>query len=286
MHRLFSANVSLAAARILSFAICLLLCGKASAALTLERRDKMLVIHGDKIPAGEIRVWYLEAYCRSNSTDTDWDKTVIPHTNQLVSFSPDHKVLRLRDQLADGLIVDHIITARDDEIDFQVDAKNHTDHQSEAHWAQPCIQLGPFTGFVNGKDMNDYLPKCFIFLNGKLERMPTRSWARHARYEPGQVWCPKGVPRTDVNPRPLSPLVSSDGLIGCFSADEKWICATAWEPYQELFQGVVRCLHSDFRLGGLRPGETRHIHGKIYVMKNNVKSLLKRYRADFPQQSQ
>ena len=27
--------------------------------------------------------------------------------------------------------------------------------------------------------------------------------------------------------------------------------ATAWEPYQELFQGVIVCMHSDFRIGGL-----------------------------------
>ena len=26
--------------------------------------------------------------------------------------------------------------------------------------------------------------------------------------------------------------------------------AVAWEPYQELFQGVIVCLHSDFRIGG------------------------------------
>ena len=42
--------------------------------------------------------------------------------------------------------------------------------------------------------------------------------------------------------------------------------ATAWEPYQELFQGVIVCLHSDFRIGGLKPGETKAIRGKIYLM--------------------
>ena len=60
----------------------------------------------------------------------------------------------------------------------------------------------------------------------------------------------------------------SNGLIGCFSGDEKLIFATAWEPYQELFQGVARCLHSDFRIGGLAPGETKKIRGKIYLARN------------------
>jgi len=64
--------------------------------------------------------------------------------------------------------------------------------------------------------------------------------------------------------------VSSNGLIGCFSGDEKWIFATAWEPYHELFQGVYRCLHAAFRLGGLQPGEIKQIRGKIYIVPADV----------------
>ncbi len=77
--------------------------------------------------------------------------------------------------------------------------------------------------------------KCFVFLDGKPERMPTRGWA------------------------------------------------TAWEPYQELFQGVIRCLHADFRIGGLQPGETKHVHGKIYIVPNDMSGLLERYTRDFPE---
>ena len=87
--------------------------------------------------------------------------------------------------------------------------------------------------------------------------MPTRDWATKALYTPGQVWCPRGVDRNDVNPRPLSPNVPDNGLIGCYSADDRTIFATAFEPYQELFQGVAACLHSDFRIGGLQPSETK-----------------------------
>ena len=70
--------------------------------------------------------------------------------------------------------------------------------------------------------------------------------------------------RNDVNPRPLSSLVPSNGLVGCFSKDEKQIMAVAWEPYQELFQGVGVCIHSDFRIGGLHPGKTKRIRGTMY----------------------
>ena len=112
--------------------------------------------------------------------------------------------------------------------------------------------------------------------------MPTQGWATEARYIPGQVWAGPGVPRADVNPRPLHPAVPGNGLIGCFSGDGSMIFATAFEPYQELFQGVIRCLHSDFRLGGLAPGETLEITGKIYLVKNDEAALLKRYHKDFP----
>lgn len=273
----------------------------AATGLTLRRDGHWLIIAGAKIPGGEIRINYLEAYCRPNSTDADWVKhTVIRHTNELISAPADGREVRLRDKLADGVVVDHAIIAGDDEVTFELVAHNPTDKRSEAHWAQPCVRLGAFTGFDvdhSKGDLNDYLPKCFIFLPDNavktnrgdrnlalpvLTRMPTPVWETKARNVPGQVWAAPGVPRTDVNPRPLNPMTPANGLIGCFSGDEQLIFATAWEPYQELFQGVARCLHSDFRLGGLAAGETKRIKGKIYIVPNDVEVLLARYRRDFP----
>lgn len=260
-----------------------------AADLTLVRDGRWLVIRAPHVPGGEIRINYLEAYCRAGSTDAGWgEHTVIPHKSETVSKSDDGRILKLRDVLADGVTVEHTITAKSDEVDFRLVAHNPTAKAGEAHWAQSCVRLGAFTGFTSNDPgpkgaPEDYLPKCFIFLDGKLTRMPTPKWAEKARYTPGQVWCPAHVPRTDVNPRPLSPLVPSNGLIGCFSADDKWIWATAWEPYQELFQGVVRCLHSDFRLGGLAPGEKKEVRGKIYVVPADAAALQRRYEADFPE---
>jgi hypothetical protein len=261
---------------------------RAQSGLTLSfEPPHMLVIHGAHLPGGMIRINYLEAYCRANSTEADWvAQTVIPHRVSGVSLSEDRKTLRLRDTLTDGVVVDHTVTARGDEIDFQLRASNPGKQRSEAHWAQACVRLGDFTGFNSGsRELDDYLGKCFIFLEGKLARLSeVRPWAREARYKPGQVWPAPGVPRSDVNPRPLSTLTPDNGLIGAFSVDEKLIFATAWEPYQELFQGVARCLHSDFRLAGLRPGERREVRGKIYLVANDLTALLKRYAQDFPEQ--
>ena len=254
--------------------------------LTLERTDHWLIIQGPHIPGGSLRINYLEAYCRAGSTNADWGKhTVIQHRSEVVSQSQDGKVLRLKDTLTDGVVVQHVITAKDDEIDFRLQVSNPTDKPSEAHWAQPCVRLASFTGFAKdaGGNLDDYLPKCFVFLHGQLTRMPTQNWAKEARYTPGQVWRPSHVPADDVNPRPVSNQVTSNGLIGCFSADEKMVFAMAAEPYQELFQGVARCLHSDLRIGGLKPGEQKSIRSKIYLVKNDIPTLLKRYQQDFPE---
>ena len=251
----------------------------AAEALRLGWADNILTISGPALPGREMKVLYIEAYCRPGSTNRRWEQTTIGHKTRLVSADAGGSAVVLECTLNDGVIVRHSIRATADEVTFDLKATNPTDKSSAAHWAQPCIRVGAFAG----RDQKTYLDKCFVFLDGKLTRMPTRDWARDAVYTPGQVWCPAHVNRDDVNPRPLSRLVPSNGLIGCYSADEKMIFAVAFEPYQELFQGVITCLHSDFRIGGLKPGETKTVRGKIYLVPADVEALLERYRSDFPE---
>jgi hypothetical protein len=251
------------------------------APLRISWADNLLSIEAapgqPEIPGEKLIVNSLEAYCRPGSSDRDWSETVIGHETRLVSADRDGRALELECRLRDGVIVRHKIIAGADEVALQLTAHNPTAIASQADWAQPCIRVGPFTG----KSQDDYLPQCFVLVEGKVTRLPTTPWATKARYVPGQVYCPLGVDRGDVNPRPLSPIVPSHGLIGCFSADGRWIMASAWQPYQELFQGVITCVHSDFRLSGLKPGETKQIRGKIYVTRESIESLVRRYERDF-----
>lgn len=253
--------------------------------LSLSWADNMLTIAGKDVPGGALKVWYLEAFCRPGSTDREWDRTVIPHKTELVERSPDGRRLVLRSRLDDGVTVDHEIRAEADAVRFRLVARNPTDEESQAHWAQPCIRVAPFVGVPEERNSENYLPKCFLVVDGKVRRLPTEPWATEARYTPGQVYCPAGVPRADVNPRPLSSLVPSCGLAGCFSADGSRIMAVAWEPFQEVFQGVITCMHTDFRIGGLRPGESKTIRGAIYLVGSDLGALVKRFRADFPEQA-
>jgi hypothetical protein len=272
------------AAAIFCFSLPAIQADEPPSQLRLAWADEWLSIRGTHLPGGEVRVHYLEAFCRPGSTDRDWRETVIPHRTELESAEADGNRLTLRSTLSDGVVVRHEISARridadGDAVEFRLTARNPTDKPSDAQWAQPCIRVDKFTGHGQA----DYLPFCFIYLDGKQAALPTKPWAEKARYTPGQVYCPIGVSRDDVNPRPLSSLVPSNGLIGCYSSDRKQILATAWEPYQELFQGVGVCVHSDFRIGGLKPHETKSIRGTMYIMASDEPKLLKQYSADFPE---
>ena len=253
--------------------------------LELNWSNNILTISGNHLPGKEIKIHYLEAYCRANSHTADWaSHTIIEHETKLVSLNENKTKLILLCNISDGVTIKHLITTTHDEIDFNLTAYNPTKKKSEAHWAQPCIRVGKFTGTATDttKDKYAYIKRSFVYVDGKRTMMPTQEWATEARYIPGQVWVGPGVPRTDVNPRPLHPSPTSNGLIGCYSANNSMIFATAFEPYQELFQGVIRCLHSDFRLGGLKPKEKLNIRGKIYIVKNDENLLLNRYQKDFP----
>ncbi len=249
----------------------------SSSGLTISWDKGFLDIQGSYLPGGYVRVWYIEAFCRSGSTDRPWPKTVIPQHTELTEASRNGKFIKLLTKLDGDVEVLHDIQSGEDEVDFHVTAVNRGRAYVDAVWAQPCVRVESFTGC----GQEGYLRRSFIFLGGKLVTLDKTRRVQNALYKGGQVYVPRGIDPRDVNPRPVSPDAPSNGLIGCFSADGRYILATAWEPYQELFQGVIVCLHSDFRLGGLKPGETKTAHGKIYVIKNDARELLRRYRRDF-----
>jgi hypothetical protein len=239
----------------------------------------MLAIERPGLPGGRLEVWYLEAFCRSRSTRRDWSKTVIPHVTEKVEASADGKLLRLRSRVEGGVEVDHEIRAGTDEVDFRLTAVNRGPEPVDLAWAQPCLRVGRFSG----RTQETYLDRCFIFLDGKLTTLDRARRTEEALYRGGQVYLPPGIDPEDVNPRPLSPDTPSVNVIGCLSADGKEMVANIWEPCQELFQGVINCIHSDLRLGRLAPGESRSARGKIYLLPNDPARLLERCRRDFPE---
>jgi hypothetical protein len=74
----------------------------------------------------------------------------------------------------------------------------------------------------------------------------------------------------------------TNGLIGCFSVDDRWLLVIASDRTFELFEDVYVCLHSDPLIGELKPGENKRLRQRLYLLPNDPAALLRRYRQDFP----
>ncbi|MBM3836881.1 MAG: hypothetical protein FJ398_02760 [Verrucomicrobia bacterium] len=250
----------------------------AASGLTMGWTNNMLTVTGPEIPGGKIDTWYLEAFCRTGSTKRDWRQTTIPQKSELISADADGKRLRLRTKVEPSVEVLHEIRAGADDVTFDLTLKNSGDQFVDVDWFQPCMRVDRFTGLKQ----SNYFARCFIFTDRGLTTLDKTRRTEEAIYRGGQVYVPAGINLDDVNPRPISPEKPVNGLIGCFSADGKYLLATAWDHTQELFQGVIVCIHNDPRVGGLKAGKTKKLRGKLYFMKNDPAELLKRYQRDFP----
>src|SRR5258708_5528233 len=225
-------------------------------------------------PGERMEIWYLEAFCRGRSTHRDWHETTIPHQTELLEADGSGKRLGLRTRVQPSVEVTHEIRAGADEVDFRVELKNEGAEVSEVQWFQPCMRVGRFTGL----NQTNYIQRSFIFTTNGLALLDQMPRAEDALYRGGQVYVPRGIDLEDVNPRPISPVQPVNGLIGCFSADGKSLLAMAWDQTQELFQGVIVCLHNDPHVGGLKGGEVKRLHGKVYWIPNQPEVLVRRYK--------
>jgi hypothetical protein len=246
--------------------------------LRLAWEKNMLHISGDAIPGGPLEIWYIEACCRPGGQERDWNETTIPHETKLVEAAKDGSAITLKTVVEDGVEMVHRIEAGAGEVTFEVDLKHTGKKPSEFQWFQPCLRVGGFTG----RTQKDYWEKSFIFTEKGIAFLHELPRQEQARYLGGQVYLPDGRKAEDMNPRPLSKIRPANGLIGCVSADGKKLLATAWDQTHELFQGVIICLHNDPHVGGMAPGESKKLRGKLYVMENEPAKLLARYQKDFP----
>ena len=247
-------------------------------ALEISWTNNLLSVTGANLPGGKLDVWYLEAFCRSGAHDRNWGQTTLPHKTTLLT-NEDSRVLRFRTLVQTNVEVTHVVTAGTDEIDFQFTLVNHGAKEIDLQWFQPaCIRVEKFTGCVQ----SNYTAKSFIFTGRGLTTLADTRRTEDALYRGGQVFIMPGLDARDANPRPLSLDRPANGLIGCSSADGKQLLATASDATHELFEGVYVCLHSDPRVGGLKAGEKKTIHAKLYVLANDVPALLRRYEKDFP----
>jgi hypothetical protein len=246
--------------------------------LTLAWTNNLLTITSAELPGGRLEVLYLEAFCRRGARDRDWRQTTLPHKTELISASKDGRHLKLLTRVQPDVEVSHDVRAGREDVEFVFRLTNRGRDRVDLDWFQPaCIRVDRFTGL----QQSNYIERSFIFTERGLTMMDRTRRTEEALYRGGQVYVPDGIPLEDANPRPISLDRPVNGLIGCVSADQRWLLATAWDRTHELFQGVYVCLHADPHVGGLDPAETKRVRGKLYLLKNDPSVLLKRHRADF-----
>jgi hypothetical protein len=232
------------------------------------------------LPGGKLQILYLEAFCRNGSTEQEWKKTVVPHKTKLVYQGK--SLLRFQTVIEPAGLMDHEVRVGTNGIDFQYTLKNQGKEPLGLEWFQPaCIRVDQFTGC----GQSNYIGRSFIFTERGLTALAKTRRREESLYRGGQVYVPKAINLRDVNPRPISEDQPVNGLIGCFSADNQQLLATASSSTHELFEGVFVCLHSDPHIGGLAPGQTRQIRAKIYLMTNDIPKLLETWRRDFPEEA-
>ena len=159
--------------------------------------------------------------------------------------------------------VRHLIHVVPDGVDMQMTLTDPTDDAIDIEWGVTCVQVGDFAGAGSARDEAD-IRKCFIFTEHGLTTLDHTRRTEDAPYRGGQVYVPPAINPADVNERPLSPDVRVNGLIGCFSIDGRYLLATAWRPTERLFQGVIKCIHNDLRVGVWRLAKrNRRAEGSI-----------------------
>lgn len=247
---------------------------------TVGWTNNLLTVTHPDLPGGKVEVWYLEAFLGHGAHGQDWNKSKLPHHTTLLTTNREQTRLSFRTTVTPEVEVTHEVKAGADALELTFTFANHGTHPADVQWFQPaCIRLAEFTG----RDQAGYTARSFVFTTNGLTTLDRLQRTTNALYLGGQVFLPPWTAEADANPRPLAHDRLANGLIGCFSADGRWLLATASDRTHELFEGVYVCLHSDPLIDGLKPGETKHVRQMIYLLPNDPAALLRRYRRDFPE---
>jgi hypothetical protein len=253
----------------------------------LEYEFDVLNVAIPGLPA-PLKLLYIEVFARRSSS-ADLSDHFISFVTEQTSAASDGRRIELRSRLDDGVVIDHVLTAGDGEVDLRLDVHNPTDRASDLEYPAACLPTAEFTGTSRELGSEEFLAKCFITTGNGIRRLTELDEPIAADPQPfpdvvlrGQRWV-SSLTRGEgelMNAEEVSSIEPASGLIGCFSADESLIAAVAWEPFHSLDQAALGCVHSHPWVGGVAPGESKTLRGKIYVV-SSIPELLARHSRDF-----
>jgi hypothetical protein len=245
---------------------------------SLAWTNNLLTWADPRLPGGKLDIFYLEAFCLPGGHERRWDQTRLPHTTRMTRRAPDGSGLSFETKVGKSVVVDHGVRMTKDGLVMDFTLSNQGTEPWQVQWFQPaCVRVDAFTG----ASQSNYTQRAFVFTSRGLTWLSETRRREDALYRGGQVYLPPWVDAADANPRPISLDRVTNGVIGCVSGDNRWLLALASDRTFELFEGVYVCLHSDPWIGGLQPGEVRRVRQRLYLLPNDPKALLRRYRRDF-----
>src|SRR4026208_1374058 len=62
--------------------------------LHIQWKNNTLTISGHDLPGKKMNINYLEAFCKTGSTNRKWDETTIPHETELISAGDNDKHIK------------------------------------------------------------------------------------------------------------------------------------------------------------------------------------------------
>lgn len=82
---------------------------------------------------------------------------------------------------------------------------------------------------------------------------------------------------------PTSDKDAARGLMVRESIDRTWVAGVAWSDFLSA-QGhnPRKCMHLSVQLGPLRVGESKTIHGRLYLFEGTKQDCVRRFERDFP----
>src|SRR6185369_9948127 len=108
--------------------------GKSKDSLHITWEHNKLTIWGDNLRGKKINIEYLEAFCKTGSTNRLWDETKIPHETRLVSTDDNNQHITLKTIVQPDIEIKHDIRARKDEVEFNLVVRNKGDKNIDIDW--------------------------------------------------------------------------------------------------------------------------------------------------------
>jgi hypothetical protein len=183
------------------------------------------------------------------------------------------------------------LRAVDDGAELVLRVTNRTSHPwPEVAGIIPCWNPGQVAGTnpsmplpLNRNLADPWRKNTFYLSAGGLTPLDSRAIHFNARYRAAVEAISDRGRFAFSNKWPTSGEDATAGLIVRESEDGRWVTGIAWEDYLSV-QGhnPWSCLHAAVRVGGLKPGESRTVRGRLYLFRGTRDDCVGRFRRDFP----